>query len=88
MALITSSSTMARRARRIARASLRTVCLYGLAGAGYSAFVAIFRPDALGQRVWHSSSWPHRDTFGAIAFLASFVACLLLQLSGDGLVKL
>jgi len=73
--------------RPVVRASLRTVCVFGLAGAAYSAAVAVFRPDALGQRVWHASPWPHRDTFGAVAFAASFVACLILQLTGVGLVR-
>ena len=73
--------------RQVIRASLRTVCLYGLAGSAYTAAVAVFRPDALGQRVWNASPWPHRDTFGLVAFAASFVACLVLQWTGQGLVR-
>ena len=88
MALIASRPPVTPRPRRrLLRASLRTVCLYGLAGSAYAAAVAVFRPDALGQRVWHGSPWPHRDTFGAVAFAASFLACLILQLSGERLVR-
>jgi hypothetical protein len=83
----TTATSRARPRRKVLRASLRTVCAYGFAGSAYVATVAVFHPEALGQRVWHSSAWPHRDSFGAVAFAASLVACLILQMTGDGLVK-
>jgi hypothetical protein len=70
----------------VPRAVLRTACLYGLAGSAYVAVMAIFRPGALGQPVWHGTAWPHRDTFGAVSFLVSFLAGVTLQWTGDGMV--
>jgi hypothetical protein len=70
----------------VARAGLRTAWWYGLAAAAYVGAVAVWRPGALGQPVWHYTAWPHRDTLGAVAFVVSFLACLMLQLTGDGLV--
>ena len=70
----------------VARAGLRTAWLYGLAASAYVAAVAVWRPEALGQPVWHYTAWPHRDTLGAIAFAMSLAACLILQVTGDGWV--
>jgi hypothetical protein len=62
-------------------AVLRTVRLYGFASWVYLALVAAFRPHRLTLQIVHLL---RSDTFGALCFVGSAIASLLLSRFGDG----
>jgi hypothetical protein len=66
--------------RDLSVALLRTVWVYTSVAFVYVAVTAVLRPRQLGQRLWHGLSWPHKDTFGAIAFVVSFACFIFLSL--------
>jgi hypothetical protein len=60
--------------RRLLQAFALAIALYGFAAWVYVAISAIVVPDTLKLPLWHLTSWPREDTFGAVSFALSFVA--------------
>jgi hypothetical protein len=64
--------------RRYVVALLRTIRLYGFAGWVYVALVAAFRPNHLSQPIVHLLRPLRCDTFGAMCFVVSGMAALIM----------
>ena len=60
--------------RRLAVSTALAVAVYGFAGWVYVALCALVQPNTLHLPLWHLTTWPREDTFGAACFGASFVA--------------
>jgi hypothetical protein len=73
-----------RRHGRVWSAALETMSIYLFVCWAYVAIIAILHPYTLNLPIWHGVKWLRRDTFGAVAFVGSFVSYLLLQLTCRG----
>jgi len=54
-----------------------TLFVFGFGGWFYIAENAVFHPQTLALPLTHLAPWPREDTFGAVCFGVSFIACLV-----------
>ena len=58
----------------VLRSLSRSLFLFGLLGWVYIAFNAIVHPETLKMPLTHFLPYPREDTFGALAFVISFLS--------------
>jgi hypothetical protein len=65
------------------RALSFTLAVFGFAGWAYIAQNAVFHPATLSLPLTHLAPFPREDTFGAVAFLVSFVSLFVYRYVTD-----
>lgn len=62
---------------RLAKALSFTIFVFGFGGWFYIAENAVFHPVTLSLPLTHLLPFPREDTFGAICFAVSLIACVV-----------
>jgi hypothetical protein len=68
---------------RILKSFTFTVFIFGFGGWFYIAENAVFHPQTLPLPLTHLLPFPREDTFGAICFAVSIVACFTWRYLSD-----
>jgi len=68
---------------RLVKSISFTVFIFGFAGWFYIAENAVFHPQTLSLPLTHLLPFPREDTFGAICFGVSLIACFLWRYLSD-----